>query len=645
MNIVTITDNAFRHLVVRLAASLRRTNPFATLRVFCPDQTVADRLRVCPNIQPELLPEIYTLGVKRAKFLAYQKAASTGPFIYLDADTLVLSDISELTAHQTLAGCPDDLSGCPAIKDRSRPWPEAPDLENRIYINSGVFFAPATWRGRFDELANACLDETIWRRHILPGVLYDNHFLCAWLNRWDEPVAPLDPEVYNWQGLHKHGVVQVFRRDGLLWNKQAPTKRLRIAHFAGVRDIDTFLTTLDPDIGALLARAGTSPEEEPVSVALNGLAGIDAALNSRPEDQHFMHVASAAMNELSAIAKRRCPADWSTSTSYLAAPERWIALASTTRHSNTTWNGLACGGAYLEGDEYAFLRQIVRTINSASVLESGAGETSILFRSLGCTTTAFEYIDGPWRERAEGAGAQVVMTDLSEAGIPEEAMSRAAAVAGPVDLVFIDSPSGGPRRTLVASQILRRLKPRYVIFHDAWRDSSAIASIQESFSLTVLARFPSGRGIIVLGDRNEKPIYIPPSSAPERHLTPKDAEKVSIELLDSPTCLLAGEQSHARVRITNRGAEALSGNWPNPVRIGCHWLALDRSSLDFNGTRTELPCTLLTGDVLETEMRFLTPSMPGKCLLQADLVQEGVLWFSHSLEQPASISSPIEIRG
>ena len=645
MRIVTITNHQYCHQVVRLAASLRRSNPAAELRVYCPDDDVATRLRICPNVRTAVLAQITNLGAKRAKFVAFDNAIEEGAFLYLDADTLVLADISELSSHRIFAACPDDLSEVPAVINRSHPWPQHPGLQSRLYINSGVFYAPDSFAPELHELARLAANDAEWSRYILPGILYDNHFLCAWLNQWHTQIARMDANIYNWQGLRRNGEIRVFRKQGGLYNKLDQSKQLKIAHFAGIRDIDSFLTTVDPGIGALLAHIGTPPEMEPLSVAFNGLAAIDRALDSRPEDQHFLHVVSAALSELQTVAKRQLSSDWRNSSSYVSDPGRWLALASTTRISTTTWNGLACGGPYLEGDEYSFLRQVVKTTESRSILESGAGETSMLFRSIGCTTTAFEYNDGPWRKRAESAGAKVVMTNLDQAGIPESAMTIAVTAAGPVDLVFIDSPAGGQRRALVANQILRHCKPRYVIFHDAWRDSSEIAAIQESFSLTVLARFPSGRGLVVLGGRTERTLGILTSPSLDYCLTPMDASKVAIELIEAPAFLLPGEHSHARVRVSNRGSLPLSGNCLHPVRIGCHWLTADGASLEFDGIRTELPCSLIEGDELVADIRIQAPCTPGMCLLQADLVQEGILWFSEGTDQSAATSPPIEIRG
>ena len=54
------------------------------------------------------------------------------------------------------------------------------------------------------------------------------------------------------------------------------------------------------------------------------------------------------------------------------------------------WNGLKCGGAYLDGDEYSSIRNMVRTLGIQTVVETGAGETSLLFSQLGIRAVSVE---------------------------------------------------------------------------------------------------------------------------------------------------------------------------------------------------------------------------------------------------------------
>jgi hypothetical protein len=77
--------------------------------------------------------------VHRAKFTAYATAFDEGDFLYLDSDVIVLQPIEELTTHIHITGCHDDLSSVCGIPDTKYPWLGDPDLENRQFINSGVF--------------------------------------------------------------------------------------------------------------------------------------------------------------------------------------------------------------------------------------------------------------------------------------------------------------------------------------------------------------------------------------------------------------------------------------------------------------------------------------------------------------------------
>jgi len=131
------------------------------------------------------LPEIRAIGVKRARFVAYSLALQNGGFLYLDSDVIVLKPIHELVEHSRITGCYDDLSSVRIIEDKQHPWAGDPTLENRWFINSGVFFAPRGRREFFDELLARSQNDELWHRY---GVLYDNSFLCAHFNLLGEMV-------------------------------------------------------------------------------------------------------------------------------------------------------------------------------------------------------------------------------------------------------------------------------------------------------------------------------------------------------------------------------------------------------------------------------------------------------------------------
>jgi hypothetical protein len=197
-NVVTIATKNYFPYTQLLFASLQNSGNDFHLTVFCDEPEAFSGLARNRRCTVRELPEIRRVGVKRARFAAYSTAFQEGGFLYLDSDVIVLKPIHELIEHSRITGCYDDLSSVRIIADKHYPWPEAPVLENRWFINSGVFFAPRSRRGFFEELLARSQNDDLWERY---GVLYDNSFLCAHLNLLDEMIDYVDSTVYNWQGL------------------------------------------------------------------------------------------------------------------------------------------------------------------------------------------------------------------------------------------------------------------------------------------------------------------------------------------------------------------------------------------------------------------------------------------------------------
>jgi len=65
-----------------------------------------------------------------------------------------------------------------------------------------------------------------------------------------------------------------------------------------------------------------------------------------------------------------------------------------------------------------------------------------------------------------------------------------------------------------------------------------------------------------------------------------------------------------------------------PILISYHWLDASRRAVEYDGLRTRLPRPLAPGDECEAAVRVKTPPRPGSYLLEIDLVEEGVSWFS-----------------
>lgn len=65
-----------------------------------------------------------------------------------------------------------------------------------------------------------------------------------------------------------------------------------------------------------------------------------------------------------------------------------------------------------------------------------------------------------------------------------------------------------------------------------------------------------------------------------------------------------------------------------PILISYHWLDASRRVVDYDGLRTPLPRPVAPGEACQAAVRVKTPLRPGSYLLEIDLVEEGVSWFS-----------------
>jgi SAM-dependent methyltransferase len=75
-----------------------------------------------------------------------------------------------------------------------------------------------------------------------------------------------------------------------------------------------------------------------------------------------------------------------------------------------------------------------------------------------------------------------------------------------------------------------------------------------------------------------------------------------------------------------------------PVLISYHWLDASRRTVDYDGLRTPLPRPLAPGDECVAAVRVKTPAQPGNYLLEIDLVEEGVSWFSAAGVPPLRVT-------
>jgi hypothetical protein len=116
-------------------------------------------------------------------------------------------------------------------------------------------------------------------------------------------------------------------------------------------------------------------------------------------------------------------------------------------------------------------------------------------------------------------------------------------------------------------------------------------------------------------------------TAPE----PLRVEFVSVA---APSRMQAGQRYAARVTIRNTG----TATWtPDVFRLSYHWAAPDGTPVIRDGERTGLPRTVAPDREIALCATILAPPDAGTYLLQWDLVQEGVTWFSAANPQNSAV--------
>jgi SAM-dependent methyltransferase len=100
-------------------------------------------------------------------------------------------------------------------------------------------------------------------------------------------------------------------------------------------------------------------------------------------------------------------------------------------------------------------------------------------------------------------------------------------------------------------------------------------------------------------------------------------------LPEIPPELPRAQEVTVEVTIGNRSWRAwTSERAQQPILIGHHWLDTARRAVEYDGLRTPLPRPLAPGEDCRAAVRVRTPARAGRYLLEIDLVEEGVSWFS-----------------
>lgn len=648
----TIATESYLTYSRMLYHSLIQSNPEAELTIFCDTELFPELFGHGERLHFRVLPSINELGVKRAKFDLYVEM-SRESFTYLDSDIIVLEDLSNLFGGDQLSGCQDTLADCPFIENPDYPWPGDPTLLNRRYCNSGVLFFPVSMRDFLKQIRDLAQDDACWVRYIIPGGLYDNHFLCAMLNRFDVDFFPLDPNKFGIAGFRSHNSWNVTRLGKHLIS-QPSGEILHLAHFAYGQDPDfcfarmpAWLAAFLQDRGGLRTSNTTSrnTQSSPPQTVAQWISSEKGDLVSQIHDDVFRRVLGACAVEIDTILANPYQEDRGNESYFQNPAEFQDLLYSSNERTDASWKGLLCNGAYLTPLEYEFAEECIRRYEIKSVVESGAGETSAMFRAAGCSVVSIEWLEGPWAQRARAAGATVhiVSFDSSLNTFAESQLSEALNGVSS-DLLFVDSPMGGERRRGVPEQFLKYIDPRYLLVHDVSRDHRNIFEWLRDKGWTLVEYCPSRRGVLLLQrskpERASKPISLikHPANLPVEAVTkssaPAPAENSEmafaweIAVLGTLGPFRAAGRYFVTVALINCSNRILGSS--ASIHLSYHWRRPDgaREVVVMDGERSAIQPDLRPGESRRILCEILAPAEPGRYLLEWDLVEEGVTWFS-----------------
>lgn len=100
----------------------------------------------------------------------------------------------------------------------------------------------------------------------------------------------------------------------------------------------------------------------------------------------------------------------------------------------------------------------------------------------------------------------------------------------------------------------------------------------------------------------------------------------------------AASLTTAPVLVTNTSVRDWESGGPTPFLLSYHLLRPDGRQLQYDGPRSPLPRTVRPGEQIELRAILQAPSQPGEYVVEWDMLQEGVAWFSWKGATPARTS-------
>ena len=174
--------------------------------------------------------------------------------------------------------------------------------------------------------------------------------------------------------------------------------------------------------------------------------------------------------------------------------------------------------------------------------------------------------------------------------------------------------------------------PTLAMFDDGAFDfvysNITLQHIEPAYSRRYIAEFvrvlrPGGLLVFQLPSGREEP-----ASGQDGSKLPRKAALAEITPADERLTMAAGARVPVRARVRNAGAAA----WParsgrGQIALGNHWLDRHCRMLRRDDGRAPLP-TLRSGEEADVVLEVTAPVQPGDYVLELDVVQEEIAWFS-----------------
>jgi SAM-dependent methyltransferase len=131
------------------------------------------------------------------------------------------------------------------------------------------------------------------------------------------------------------------------------------------------------------------------------------------------------------------------------------------------------------------------------------------------------------------------------------------------------------------------------------------------------------------------PGRVPPLSTEQSAAGVQGAFDAAYTSPDIPEVMAASEELTIDLTVQNASwREWRSEGTAHPILLSYHWLDTRRRPVDYDGLRTPLPRAVQPGESCAVTMRVRAPSKRGQYVLEIDLVEEGVSWFTRAGIRP-----------